>query len=61
MAKEKACKYCKLIFEGDECPNCKRKDAVETFKGKIEIVDPEKSELSKHLKISNKGIYAIKL
>lgn len=61
MAKEKACKNCKLIYEGDQCPHCNRRETSDTFKGKIEIFDPEKSELSKQLKVSKKGIYAIKL
>lgn len=61
MAKEKACKTCKLIYEGDSCPACGKKEFSDAFKGKIEIVDPEKSELANHLKITKKGLYAIKL
>ena len=61
MAKEKACKNCKLIYEGNVCPSCGKKDVSEAFKGKVEIVNPENSELAKQLKINKKGIYAIKL
>ena len=61
MAKEKACKNCKRIYEGPSCPNCDRKEVSETFKGKIEIVNAEKSELAQHLKINKNGRYAIKL
>lgn len=61
MSKEKACKGCKLIYEGDHCPSCGKKDVSDGFKGKIEIIDSEKSELAQHLKINKKGIYAIKL
>ena len=61
MAKEKACKNCKLIYEGDICPSCEKKDVSDTFKGKVEIVNPEKSEVAKELKINKKGIYAIKI
>ena len=61
MAKEKACKTCKLIYEGDNCPSCGKKDISDSFKGKIDIISPEKSELAKHLKINKKGLYAIKL
>lgn len=61
MAKEKACKNCKLIYIGEVCPSCGRKETSDTFKGKIEIFDPEKSELSKHSKVNKKGVYAIKL
>ena len=61
MAKEKACKNCKRIYEGDVCPVCDHKDTSDTFKGKVEIVKAEKSELAKELKIDKKGVYAVKL
>ena len=61
MAKEKACKNCKLIYEGANCPNCGKKDVSDSFKGKVEILDAEKSEVAKHLKVDKKGTYAIKL
>ena len=61
MVKEKACKNCKLIYEGDACPNCEKKDTSDTFKGKVEIVNPEKSELAKELKVTKKGLYAIRV
>ncbi len=61
MAKEKACKNCKLIYEGDICPSCGKKEISDTFKGKVEITNPEKSELAKQLKVNKKGIYAIKI
>ena len=61
MSKEKACKNCKLIYEGEQCPYCGKKDSSDSFKGKVEIIDTEKSELSNHLKITKKGLYAIKL
>ena len=61
MAKEKACKKCKLIYEGSECPSCKSKDFSENFKGKVEIMEPDKSEIAKQLKVTKKGTYAIRL
>ena len=61
MAKEKACKNCKLIYEGESCPSCGKKEISDSFKGKIDILNPEKSELAQHLKINKKGTYAIKL
>jgi len=61
MAKEKACKNCKMIFEGSNCPNCDKKEVSDTFKGKVEIVNPERSEIAGQLKINKKGLYAIKL
>jgi len=61
MAKEKACKNCKRIYEGDVCPVCDRKETSDTFKGKVEIVNPERSVIGKELKINKKGLYAIKV
>jgi len=61
MAKEKACKHCKLIYEEAVCPACGKKDVSENFKGKVEIVNPEKSEIGKQLKVHKQGLYAIKL
>lgn len=61
MVKEKACKHCKLIYEGDSCPHCERKETSDTFKGRVEILNPEKSELAKELKITKKGLYAVKI
>ncbi|MEK6935456.1 MAG: transcription elongation factor subunit Spt4 [Nanoarchaeota archaeon] len=61
MVKEKACKNCKLIYEGDVCPSCGKKEFSDTFKGKVEIINPEKSEISKQLKVNKKGLYAIKI
>jgi DNA-directed RNA polymerase subunit E" len=61
MSKEKACKNCKLIYEGDHCPHCEKKDVSDTFKGRVQILDTEKSELAQKLKLSKKGLYAIRL
>ncbi|MEK6830907.1 MAG: transcription elongation factor subunit Spt4 [Nanoarchaeota archaeon] len=61
MAKEKACKICKLIYEGDSCPYCGKKETSDTFKGKVEILNQEKSEIAKQLKINKNGLYAIKI
>ncbi len=61
MAKEKACKNCRLIYEGSECPHCQNKNISDSFKGKIEIIDSEKSEIGKELKVNKNGLYAIKL
>ena len=61
VQKEKACKDCRLIYEGENCPSCGKKEVSDSFKGKVEIVDPEKSEMAQRLKVTKKGVYAIKL
>ena len=61
MAKEKACRICRTIYEGDKCPNCGSKEATDSFKGRIEVTNPELSEIAKNLGIKSSGNFAIKL
>ncbi|GAJ12095.1 unnamed protein product [marine sediment metagenome] len=61
MAKAKACKVCKKIYEtGEKCPRCGAKEHTEGFKGRIYVFNPEKSEIAKKLNIKDKGNFAIK-
>jgi DNA-directed RNA polymerase subunit E" len=58
--KRKLCKKCKLFVEGSECPICKGNQFISNWKGRIAVVDPNKSEIGKKIGISAKGEYAIK-
>ena len=61
MAKAKACKICNKIYEtGDKCPICDAKESTESFKGRVIVLDSEKSEIAKKLNIKDKGNFAIK-
>ena len=60
MAKRKVCKDCKLIYEGDKCPNCGSQEYTEEIKGKVAVLDPEKSLLAKKMGKKGKGVYSIK-
>ena len=60
MAKQKSCKICKAIYDGDACPQCGSKEFTETIKGRIVMLNPEKSEIAQKLKIAKKGEFAIK-
>ena len=61
MPKDKACKVCNIIYEtGDKCPKCGSKESTEGFKGRIVVLDPEKSEIAKKLNLKDKGNFAIK-
>jgi RNA polymerase subunit RPABC4/transcription elongation factor Spt4 len=61
VKKSRACKKCRFIFEeGEKCPRCSSNSFTENWKGKIEIIDPEKSEVSQQIKLSEKGTYTIK-
>jgi len=58
--KHKVCKNCKIFIEGDKCPLCQGNQFVENWKGRIIVIDPEKSDVAKKLNIKKKGTYAIK-
>jgi len=61
MAKEKACKECRTIYEGPKCPKCGSSESSDRFKGRVVILDPEQSEIAKNLGINEKGQFAAKL
>ena len=61
MPKEKACRLCKTIFEGEKCPNCGSKESTESFKGWLAVLNPAASEIANKLNIKEKGNFAIKV
>ena len=62
MPKQKACKKCRTIYEGEKCPNCETpsSEATDSWKGKVIVMNPEQSEIAKKLKLEKKGEFAIK-
>lgn len=60
MSKQKACKICNAIFDGEKCPKCDSRESTEGFKGRIMVLNPEKSEIAQKIKLKNKGEFAIK-
>lgn len=58
---QKACKNCRTVYEGSSCPICSSKESVESFKGKISVIDPEHSELASKIGLKEKGVFAIRL
>ncbi len=58
--KEKACKICNKIYLGDKCPDCESKESTTGFKGRIVVLNPEKSEIAEKLNLKSKGNFAIK-
>lgn len=57
----KACKKCKIFVEGSECPICKSSDFVTNWKGRVYVIDSERSEIAKKIGHSMNGEYAIKV
>ena len=43
-----------------KCPNCGSKEFVESYKGRVYIVNPEKSEVAENLNLKTQGNFAIK-
>lgn len=55
---ENACKICRRLVEGNECPVCKNKDLTKNWKGIVIIFDPE-SEIAKISGLTVPGRYAM--
>lgn len=49
-----------MFVEKDVCPNCQGNQFTNTWKGRITILNAEKSEIAKKLEIKKDGEYAIK-
>lgn len=59
--KEKACKICKTIYEEeDKCPKCDSRESTESFKGRVVILNHEKSEIAEKLNLNSEGNFALK-
>lgn len=59
--KKKACKRCRLFFDGQECPSCKSNQFTTNWKGRLSILDAAESGVSKRVGITENGEYAIKV
>ena len=58
---KKVCKFCRIFVEGSQCPICKKNQFSDNWKGRLIVVNVEKSEIAKKIGISVKGEYAIKV
>lgn len=58
--KGKICKKCKIFVEKQMCPICKGTQLSDNWKGRIIILNAEKSEIAKKMNINQNGTYAIK-
>ena len=59
--KKKVCKKCKMLIDGNECPNCKSNQFSTNWQGRLYIVDPNKSLVAEKIGLKAKGEYAIKV
>ncbi len=59
--KKKACKKCKIFVDGNECPVCKGTQFAQSWQGRINIIDLEKSDIAKNIGYKKDGEYALKV
>ena len=57
----KVCKKCKVFVRGNECPICHGNQFSENWQGRINVIDPNKSDIAKKMGVTVKGEYAIKV
>ncbi|QQG39802.1 MAG: DNA-directed RNA polymerase subunit E'' [Candidatus Aenigmatarchaeota archaeon] len=60
MVREKACKNCRRIVEGDICPMCKSTDMTRSWRGTVVVFDAE-SEIAKGMNVKAAGRYVIEV
>ena len=58
---KKACKQCKRLIRGETCPVCKITKMIDNWKGRIIVLNAEKSEIAKKVKITSSGEYALRV
>lgn len=58
--KERTCKNCMRLVQGNECPACKTSDLTKNWKGMAIIVDPD-SKIGEVMGIETPGKYAVKM
>ncbi|MBR9677362.1 DNA-directed RNA polymerase subunit E'' [Candidatus Woesearchaeota archaeon] len=60
MSKKKVCKVCKVFVTGEQCQLCKGNQFSNNWKGRVTILNVEKSEIAKKIGVTNNGEYSIK-
>ena len=58
---KKVCRNCRAFTEKDKCPFCGGKDFTTTHSGVVQIIDPEKSEVAKEMKVDKPGKFSVKV
>ncbi|MHA2363338.1 MAG: transcription elongation factor subunit Spt4 [Candidatus Hodarchaeales archaeon] len=60
----KACKTCTTVIlgKGEPCPICKSTDTLSpNWGGLIIVLNPERSQIAKHVNLRRHGLYAIRV
>lgn len=61
MVKERACRKCRSLASGKNCPICNSADLSSEWSGLIIINNSEKSQIARSLGVSKVGRYALKV
>jgi len=59
--KKQVCRTCKIFFEGEACPICKKKAPATVWQGRIHFLNTKKSGIAKKMEVEKEGEYAIKV
>lgn len=57
----RVCRKCKVFVEKDKCPICGENQFADNWKGRITILNHEKSEIANKMGIKINGEYVIKI
>ncbi len=61
MAKEYACRKCRMLTSGRVCPNCHSTELSSDWSGLVLVADAERSQIARTLTITKPGRYAVKV
>ncbi|MCL4383080.1 MAG: DNA-directed RNA polymerase subunit E'' [Candidatus Marsarchaeota archaeon] len=61
MSEQKACKKCRLIINGTQCPICGSKDLSTKWDSYIIIINSEKSKIAEKLELKFNSMFAINI
>lgn len=59
--KKKVCKKCKCFVEENACPICSGNQFTNSWQGRVNILDINKSVIAKKILVEKEGEYAIKI
>ena len=60
---KRVCRQCKVFVDEGKgsCQLCKNSDFATSWQGRINVIDPEKSFISKRIYLAKEGDYALKI
>jgi DNA-directed RNA polymerase subunit E" len=59
--RKQACRQCKVLADGEICPQCKSANMSANWQGRITFLDTKKSFIAHKMGIEQPGEYALKV